>query len=392
MQICSQSKEDLLMLRNENRMMYIARVSPEYLHNELLTSPKFVSIAKYDDLGYKFIRPVDGEVGLMPSARTLSRFIVDRRYRGKPVELREYVWCGDPTPTELVKPEDYADYGITPLSKECLTEGSEEIGAKRTRVEIIHYILVPASIEVVPEKKGTPLKDTGNRTNLSGTGAERDINPENGRCDLLPASAINQYMSNTGLITRPQDSKRPSLVTAFHYIMQFMDWGDKQFLNEALTCIQTYHWYKDKTYSEGSPIKQDLIFAKAMMDLSVHYKNGALKYAERNWERGLPIHSFIDSAIRHLCKEMLGWDDEPHDIAVMWNLYGALWTLQHYPHLNDLPNYSDYRKEYSNEVKEEANSGGDTSENFVEEEGREESNLETAIRAKRKPHPETCFG
>ena len=241
-------------------------------------------------------------------------------------------------------------------------------------------------------QNNSPLMDTGNRTDL-GSGGLRDINPENGRCDLLPASAISHYMSNTELIKRPQDSKRPSLVTAFHYIMQFMDLGDKQFLNEALTCIQTYHFYKDKSYGEGSNMPQDIIFAKAMMDLSVHYKNGALKYAERNWEKGIPLHSFIDSAVRHLCKEMLGWQDEPHDIAIMWNLYGAIWTLQHHPHLNDLPNYKKYKKEQSNEVKKEANSGGNTSEIILEEEDSEENSLETEIRKKRvKPHQETCFG
>lgn len=354
-----------MQLRKEQRLMYLARVSPEYVHEVCNCNIGYVNVSKYKDCGYGFITPVQYEVGLLSSSRTITRFIADITLKGTLAQLREYVWCGDPTPTELIKPKDYKDYGITALESDCLSSDQEEIGAVRTDRAVIHYILVPQNT-MITEEKQTPLADTGNRTDY-GSGGLRDINPENGRCDLLPASAINQYMSNTGLVTRPQDSKRPSLVTAFHYIMQFMDWGDKQFLNEALTCIQTYHWYKDKTYSEGSPIKQDLIFAKAMMDLSVHYKNGALKYAERNWERGLPVHSFIDSAIRHLCKEMLGWDDEPHDVAVMWNLYGAIWTLQHYPHLNDLPNYKDYRKENGNEVKEEANSGGNTSENLGEQ-------------------------
>ena len=215
-------------------------------------------------------------------------------------------------------------------------------------------------------QSNTPLADTGNRTDL-GSGGLRDINPENGRCDLLPASAINQFMANTSLTKNPKDSARPSLVTTFHYIMQFMDWGDLQFLNNALTCIQTYHWYKDTNHKEDYSVKQDLIFAQAMLDLSIHYKNGALKYAERNWEKGIPVHSFIDSSLRHLCKEMLGRRDEPHDVAVMWNLYGAIWTIQHHPHLNDLPNYSQHRKEKSNEVKEET-VNGNTLENILKEE------------------------
>lgn len=375
----------------QERVMYIARCGSKYA-KELKERLDFVAVCQYKECGYGFILDQLGksEFGLLSSPTTITRFIADPLYTGR-VELRNYIY-GDGTDLSesetdnIIFNHNYDLHGITPLPRECLNDGEREVGAVLNDDDIVRYIMLPK------KEDKTPLKDSGNRSNLSGTGGLRDINPENGRCDLLPASAINQYMSNTGLITRPQDSKRPSLVTAFHYIMQFMDWGDKQFLNEALTCIQTYHWYKDKTYSEGSPIKQDLIFAKAMMDLSVHYKNGALKYAERNWEKGLPVHSFIDSAIRHLCKEMLGWDDEPHDIAVMWNLYGAIWTLQHYPHLNDLPNYKDYRKENGNEVKEEANSGGNTSENFIEEEDIEEDNTKKFLRAKRKPHPETCFG
>ena len=380
----------------QERLMYIALCDPKYA-KKLREQTDFVAVHKYKDMGYGFICDQLGksEFGLLSSSTTITRFIEDPTFTGR-VELREYIY-GDGTELsqskcdKLIHIWDYEKHDIIPLTSEHFSEGEREIGAVVSDFDIVRYIMRKKKVSQSETEEQTPLADTGNRTDL-GSGGLRDINPENGRCDLLPASAINQYMSNTGLITRPQDSKRPSLVTAFHYIMQFMDWGDKQFLNEALTCIQTYHWYKDKTYSEGSPIKQDLIFAKAMMDLSVHYKNGALKYAERNWEKGLPVHSFIDSAIRHLCKEMLGWDDEPHDIAVMWNLYGAIWTLQHYPHLNDLPNYKDYRKENGNEVKEEANSGGNTSENFVEEEDIEEDNTEKFLRAKRKPHPETCFG
>ena len=76
---------------------------------------------------------------------------------------------------------------------------------------------------------------------------------------------------------------------------------------------------------------------EAMLELSMHYKEGAKKYAERNWEKGIPVHCYIDSTVRHLLKWYGGWDDEPHDRAVLWNLFGLIWTLINKPECDDRP-------------------------------------------------------
>lgn len=75
----------------------------------------------------------------------------------------------------------------------------------------------------------------------------------------------------------------------------------------------------------------------AMLEVSKHYENGCEKYGERNWEKGIPLHSYIDSAVRHYFKFMRGDDDEPHNRAFLWNLLGAIWTQDNKPELNDLP-------------------------------------------------------
>lgn len=75
----------------------------------------------------------------------------------------------------------------------------------------------------------------------------------------------------------------------------------------------------------------------AILEVSKHYEEGAKKYDERNWEKGIPIHCYVDSGIRHLLKYYGKWDDEPHDRAFLWNMFGLLWTIKHHPELNDLP-------------------------------------------------------
>lgn len=83
--------------------------------------------------------------------------------------------------------------------------------------------------------------------------------------------------------------------------------------------------------------RMDLLPWDAIMEVSKHCENGALKYGERNVDKGIPIHSFLDSAFRHLAKYMEGWDDEPHLVAAAWNILWAMQTERMYPELQDIP-------------------------------------------------------
>jgi len=61
--------------------------------------------------------------------------------------------------------------------------------------------------------------------------------------------------------------------------------------------------------------------------LATHFGMGAEKYKPRNWEKGIPLHTYYNSAKRHLIKEIKNWTDEPHLAAVAWNLVCLLWTM-----------------------------------------------------------------
>jgi hypothetical protein len=91
---------------------------------------------------------------------------------------------------------------------------------------------------------------------------------------------------------------------------------------------------RDMGYGKG---RCDLLPACAIMRLSQHYENGLKKYPERNWEKGIPIHSYIDSSVRHLLKYLDGWTDEDHLAAAAWNILNAMWTEEKKPELQDIP-------------------------------------------------------
>ena len=64
----------------------------------------------------------------------------------------------------------------------------------------------------------------------------------------------------------------------------------------------------------------DLLPPNALLRLARHFEHGSKKYGDRNWEKGIPESSFIDSGLRHIFKYMAGEDDEDHLIAAVWNL------------------------------------------------------------------------
>lgn len=152
------------------------------------------------------------------------------------------------------------------------------------------------------------LKDSGARRDF-GTGAVRDVAEGKGRCDLLPLDVIARLDHQT------ENGELPC-------IERYIRTGNIDFLHAAINAfLMSRGWDK---YT-------------AILEVAKQYEDGARKYADRNWENGIPLHCFIDSGVRHYLKFRRGDTDEPHDRAFVWNMLGAIWTHQNHPELQDLP-------------------------------------------------------
>ena len=79
--------------------------------------------------------------------------------------------------------------------------------------------------------------------------------------------------------------------------------------------------------AQGGKGRFDLLPKMAIWALAHHWEKGCVKYGDRNWEKGIPIHNFTDSGARHLTEFELGLDDENHLAASIWNLLCAYETL-----------------------------------------------------------------
>lgn len=149
------------------------------------------------------------------------------------------------------------------------------------------------------------LQDSGCRREFE-SGAVRDIADDKGRCDLLPLGIIGNILQD------------PILEEVEKYVRT----GVPDCLSRAIL------WFCKVRYNG---------IHTALLEVSKHYADGAKKYADRNWEKGIPLHCYIDSGIRHYIKFLRGDTDEPHDRAFLWNMLGALWTQKNKPELIDLP-------------------------------------------------------
>jgi len=92
----------------------------------------------------------------------------------------------------------------------------------------------------------------------------------------------------------------------------------------------------------------DLMSPIALLRYAKHMEAGAIKYGDRNWEKGQPLMSYIDSAERHMNTWKLNRltgrkDEEDHLAAIIWNIGAFMHTKEmiacgHLPaELDDVP-------------------------------------------------------
>ena len=92
----------------------------------------------------------------------------------------------------------------------------------------------------------------------------------------------------------------------------------------------------------------DLISPFALMRLAQVYEKGAAKFADRNWESGLPYSWLIDSALRHLTQYLMGKDDEDHLAQAAFNIFALMHFEDAMPgRFDDLPHYTSRMSPYS---------------------------------------------
>lgn len=148
------------------------------------------------------------------------------------------------------------------------------------------------------------ILDSGERRQFE-TGAVRDIQEGKGRCDLMPLEVLCKYF------------KKP----IFGLLVMFLKDGNTARLYECIRLFSSYYGEETNTTTDCT----------MFLEVAKHFEEGAKKYGENNWQKGLPVNCYIDSAARHYLKWLRGDNDEPHDRAFVWNLLCCIWEVDFSP-------------------------------------------------------------
>lgn len=148
------------------------------------------------------------------------------------------------------------------------------------------------------------IADSGSRT-VFESGAVRDVQEGKGRCDLLPLQVVANGIGGDNIL---------------QCIARYQETKNTLELYKALKgCARLFKSAADM-----------------FLELSIHFEEGCKKYGERNWEKGIPVERYIDSAVRHYLKHLRGDTDERHDRALVWNICCLIWTVDYKPSDKDL--------------------------------------------------------
>lgn len=91
--------------------------------------------------------------------------------------------------------------------------------------------------------------------------------------------------------------------------------------------------------------RYELLSPIAIFEITRIYEDGAIKYEPRNWEKGMPLSRYIDSALRHTFQLLEGKQDENHAAQACWNLMAFMHTREMInrgvlpKELDDMPTY-----------------------------------------------------
>jgi hypothetical protein len=80
--------------------------------------------------------------------------------------------------------------------------------------------------------------------------------------------------------------------------------------------------------------RYDLISPIGMRRLAETCHEGASKYSDYNWEKGMPISEMLNHAIAHLYAYASGDRSEDHLAHAAWNCFGAMHSEELWPELN----------------------------------------------------------
>lgn len=148
------------------------------------------------------------------------------------------------------------------------------------------------------------ITDSGNRRSYE-TGAVRDVSEGKGRPCLMPLEVV-------AILLGEKISTDPILSPLGSFIKQ----------RETRHLYVALYNFAEVAYNKS--------IETMLLEVAIHFEEGARKYGPNNWRKGLPPSCYMDSAIRHYLKYRRGDKDENHERAFVWNLMCCIWEVDYH--------------------------------------------------------------
>lgn len=97
--------------------------------------------------------------------------------------------------------------------------------------------------------------------------------------------------------------------------------------------------------SDADNERWDLISPIGLKRVAEAYSEGAKKYGEYNWEKGMPINDLLNHALRHIYLYLGGDNTEDHLAHAAWGLLASMHSEELWYELNK--SFMEHRRNYS---------------------------------------------
>lgn len=160
------------------------------------------------------------------------------------------------------------------------------------------------------------IKFTGDPVAFDGVEGKRDPKTGKGRFDLIPTEVYYPLFSKAD----------HDWLLDCHPASILMEIANEKFIDAIIKMTIYAYARHNEDYAASSSEFWHGVWPM-LQDLAIHFQKGAEHYGERNCQKGIPLWSFKDSAMRHATQVFEGKTDEPHKISVIWNCWMAAWTV-----------------------------------------------------------------
>jgi hypothetical protein len=167
------------------------------------------------------------------------------------------------------------------------------------------------------------------------TGAVRSSDAKNVRFDLISPysySRVAEYARESKDLVETMNTLDEVVMNAqgFLYIALGGEWDDYWLESAAIALLNAMH--REET---GQPYPyNDRPAYIGLRRLAETYKEGADKYNDHNWLKGMPVSDLLNHATRHLFIWLDGDRSEDHLAHATWGVFAAIHSLHYWPHLN----------------------------------------------------------